>query len=132
MAIYWFILNVSSDILHREYLPALPIERERILKEQYIPGCFAYTKKFITEVPYRHFKCSEDWMLILDAFLQNRKIGYVEQGLYEYILREDSNSVIFEATGFYEEDEEKMKNILEKEYGIKNFIYGQGKTKTKN
>ena len=107
----------------RIYKPALPIDRERILKEQYIPGFFSYTKKFITEVPYRKSYCSEDWMLLLDAVLKNRKIGYLDQGLYEYAMRVDSNSLRWEGTGAYEKDEALMQKILKEEYGIDNFKY---------
>ena len=114
----------SDDYLFRRiYIPALPIDRERILKEQYIPGFFAYTKKFITEVPYRKCYCSEDWLLLLDAVLQNRKIGYLDQGLYEYAMRVDSNSLRWEGTGAYEKDEEMMQKVLKEEYGINNFKY---------
>lgn len=109
--------------LVRSYLPALPIDEGRLLKEQYIPGCFAYTKDFIEQVPYRDLHCSEDWMLILDAVLRKRKVIWWNEGLYEYILRPDSNSMIHENTGNYEEDEAKMKSILEKEYGVTDFKY---------
>src|SRR3990167_8312112 len=114
----------SDDYLFRRiYIPALPIDKEHLLKEQYIPGFFSYTKKFITEVPYRKSYCSEDWMLLLDAVLRNRKIGFLNQGLYEYAMRVDSNSLRWEGTGAYEKDEVMMKEVLEREYGIKDFKY---------
>ena len=113
----------DGGIFQRSYIPALPIEREKILKEQYIPGCFAYTKEFISKNPYRKSHCSEDWMLILDAFLKGNKVGFVNEGLYEYILRVDSNSMINEGTGAYEDDEAEMQKILKEEYNIDNFKY---------
>jgi hypothetical protein len=117
----------DGQTIQREYFPALPINEQYLLKEQYIPGCFAYTKKFISEVPYRKLHCSEDWMLILDAYFKNRKIGYLDEGLYEYFLHPDSNSLIHENTGNYEEDEATMRKILKDEYNIDNFIYAERK-----
>ena len=115
------------DIVRKLYYPAVPIEKNRILKEQYIPGVFAYTKKFSQEVPYRQLHCSDDWMLILDAYFKGKKIGFLNEGLYEYYLRDDSNSMIHEGTGNYEEDEETMRNILEEEYQVKGFKYAPRK-----
>lgn len=116
-----------GDRIRRAYIPALPIERERILKEQYIPGAFCYTKSFIEKTPYRKSHCSEDWMLILDAYLRGHKIGFVNEGLYEYALQVDSNSLLNEGIGSYEEDEAAMRNILDQEYGIKGFKYATRK-----
>lgn len=122
-AMYQTYDDMDNFTLHRAFIPALKIDKRRLLKEQYIPGIFAYTKKFIKEVPYRKLHCSEDWMLLLDAFLKGRKIRYLNQGLYEYVLRVDSNSIINEGTYAYNDDETEMKRILSKEYGIDNFSY---------
>lgn len=116
----------STDI-RRAYIPALPIERKRILKEQYIPGAFAYTKEFIKRLPYRELHCSEDWMLILDAYLSGAKIGYLNEGLYDCMLRPDSNSLMHENTGHYEEDEKTIREVLRDTYGIINFNYAKRK-----
>lgn len=105
------------------FIPALPVDKKRILKEQYIPGAFAYTKQFIDKHPYRDLYCSEDWMLILDAVLSDCKIGFINQGLYQYFLLTDSNSMIHENTGHYEDDEAKMQKWLKEDYGIKRFKY---------
>lgn len=115
----------NIGMMRRIFLPALPIEKSKILREQYIPGCFAYTKEFISQVPYRKLICSEDWMLILEAYLKHYKIGWKNEALYEYVQRDDSNSIVNENTGAYEQDEKVMQEILLKEYGIDNFTYAQ-------
>ena len=117
----------TIGIIQRAYIPALPIKRKRILKEQYIPGAFAYSRTFIEKTPYRSLHCSEDWMLILDAYMRKANIGYLNEGLYDCMLREDSNSLIHENTGHYEEDEKNMRDILRNEYGIKTFKYAKRK-----
>ena len=117
----------ETGTIRREYIPASRLDRDRILKDQYIPGCFAYTKEFIQKHPYRQLYCSEDWMLILDAYFSKARIGVIDEGLYEYCLREDSNSLIHEGTGNYEQDELTMREILYKEYGIPNFKYASRK-----
>lgn len=116
----------DSDLLRRDYIRATQIEKERILKEQYIPGAYSYKRESVLKLPYRKLHCSEDWMLILDFFLRDMKIGYIDEALYEYIMRPDSNSVMSSELQ-YREDEESMKTILSEEYGIHNFTYGQGK-----
>ena len=116
----------DNDILRRSFLKALPIEREKILKEQYIPGAYAYKKNAVLEIPYRKLHCSEDWMLILDFYLRGKNIGFTDEGLYEYILRPDSNSIVSTPLQ-YKEDEDSMKKILSDEYNIQDFTYGQGK-----
>lgn len=117
----WESEDVSMTY-RKAYIPALPITK-RIFKEQYIPGAFAYTKKFITETPYRDLWCSEDWMLILETYLKKKKIRFANEGLYDLFLRLDSNSMVHEGTGHYEEDEKKMKEILKNEYNVKGFSY---------
>lgn len=114
----------DPEIICRNYRRALPPDIHRLLQEQYIPGCFAYTKQFSIDVPYRDVICSEDWMLCLDAVLKEKTISYVDQGLYEYVLQLDSNSIINERTGAYESDEKKMREYLQ-EYGIKDFKYAK-------
>lgn len=111
------------DVVRRDFIEAKPITDE-ILKVDYIPGAFAYTKKFIAETPYRDLICSEDWMLILDAYLKKKKIGFSTEALYDLCLRPDSNSVIHEQNKDYLKDKEKMEEILRSEYGINNFKYG--------
>lgn len=123
---FYQTFNDDNETIRRIYKPALPIKKERLIKEQYIPGFYAYTKEFARQVPYRDgIICSEDWMLIMDAYLKNKKIGFIDEGLYEYVLRTDSNSQINEGTGSYESDEEIIKNILSEEYKINNFSYGK-------
>lgn len=121
-----YMSEPESEMLRRAYIRATPIEREKILKEQYIPGAYSYKRESVLKLPYRKLHCSEDWMLILDFFLRDMKIGFIDEALYEYIMRPDSNSIISSELQ-YKEDEESMKEILSQEYGIHNFIYGQGK-----
>lgn len=113
----------DDNLPRRDYIPARPIVKEDILREQYVPGCFAYTKEAIEKVPYRKLHCSEDWMLVLDMFLSGRTIGFLNQGLYDYIPCDDSHSFVSEDTERYGEDEKTMREILSKEYGIRNFKY---------
>jgi len=108
--------------MRKIYISAQKIS-DRILKEQYISGAFSYTKEFITENPYRMLECSEDWMLIMDAYLRGKKIAMINEGLYDYAMRNDSNSKLGEKNGAYVRDEKKMRDILKKEYNINSFNY---------
>lgn len=119
---YYHVFLGPNDTVCRKYRKALPIEEKRLLKEHYVSGVFAYTKKFSQEVPYRDLVCLDDWMLILDAVFKKKSIGFIDEGLYEYLLHKDSNSLISKNTGAYQSDTKIVKQILKDEYG-KNFKY---------
>jgi glycosyltransferase involved in cell wall biosynthesis len=121
---YHLFLEPRTETMCRIFRSSTPVDEDRLLKEQYIPGTFAYTKEFSKEVPYRELICSEDWMLILDAVFKKKSIGFINEGLYEYVLHLDSNSIANEKTGSYESDEKKMKEIMKVEYG-KDFTYSK-------
>ena len=108
-----------SGVVTRNVRRALPFDRDRILKEQYINGQFAYTKKTWEDVKYNEeIPLCDDYMFLIELTLQNKKFHALDKNLYEYVFSDDSINIQGEADGRRKKDAETMIRILKEKYGI--------------
>ena len=105
------------NCIDRSYGKALPIDIERLKKEQYIPGVCAFKKELWNRKPFRlETQFSFDWMMHLDWVLSGAKYKCLDIGLYEYVRHTNSASQRFERSGERMQSISAMREIIKNEY----------------
>lgn len=117
--VYHRYYDPYHDAISRAVKPAMPFDKERLLREQYIPGHVAYKKIRIMEVPYDEGMSSmDDYQMLLEFALHGFKIVPLFKNLYEYVQQDDSNNIITEMDGRRKKDTEFLLGILKDKYGL--------------
>src|SRR3990167_3467236 len=136
---YWDYIRANPDvdyIYHQHYVRAIDIHygvravhrelykpdyhnKKRALTHPTIPAFACYKKKTVLKYPYRlNIGYWDDWMLIMDFTLNDKKFGLIERPLYEYVISDSSITIQSDRDGSREQDSERIKNILRKEYKL--------------
>lgn len=113
----------SHDEIHnavaRNHKPAQPFNKNRLLKEQYIPGQIAFTKNTWEEVKYdEDFPLMDDWVFLIDLVMAGKRFKPIDKDLYEYVSLKDSVNINGEADGRRKTDTERLIRKLKDKYGI--------------
>ena len=118
--IYKNMWNTVHQCIDREYVPALSFNKHVLVKRQYIPGVCIFKKKCWLAKPFRiETQFAFDWMMHLDWAFSGFMYRALDAGLYEYVRQESSSSAQFEREGKRQHCFEAIKEIMQKEYGIK-------------
>lgn len=98
--LYEVIQEPSTGRILRSYKPAVPWEKDRILKEQYLPGLVAVKKTVASKarVTKQEAHCW-DWAFHLELDRLKAKYKSLDIGLYEYRRHPGSLSVANETSG---------------------------------
>lgn len=113
------MFDKQRDALHRDWRRAIPYSKYKLLREQYIPGQVAYKTETILKYPYNEeIYCCDDYQMLLEFALNDRKFGWTEEILYEYMYLEDSINITGEATGKRKHDVEIIQKILKDKYDL--------------
>ena len=98
---------------------AVPFSKERLLREQYIPGQVAYKTSAILDTPYdERIKCCDDYQMLLEFCLKGKKFVPVFKNLYDYVNSPDSVNINGEIDGRRRKDVEVILSILKEKYGV--------------
>lgn len=113
----------SLDDIHnattRLHKPSQPFNKDRLLKEQYIPGQIAFTKDVWEEVKYdEDFPLMDDWVFLIDLVMADKKFKQIDKELYEYVSLNDSVNIQGEADGRRKQDTVNLIKKLKDRYGI--------------
>lgn len=109
--------NPIYGAVERGYIPALPLDKSKLLEEQYIPGVCFFKKKIWERKPFRkETEFSYDWMMYLDWAFSGFGFYALNEGLYEYVRTEDSASISFEKDGRRAQSIAAIKEIMKNEY----------------
>lgn len=111
------------DELHETYgwlsKPAEDFDKNRVLREQYIPGQIAYKKEAVEWHSYdERISVCDDWQLIIEFALNKCKFKKIDKILYQYNQMYDSVNILGEEDGRREEDVKIIMQILKDDYGI--------------
>lgn len=116
-ALYENAWNNKFGAISRRFIPALVLDKDRLLIEQYLPGVCLFKKKVWEAKPFRiETQYAFDWMMYLDWAYSGYGFKALNEGLYEYVRTQDSASILFEREGKRAESVAKIKEIMEKEY----------------
>lgn len=109
-----YIGGITRKVRHAD-----AFSRDRLKKEQYIPGQIAYTKKHAMEVPYNEeVVLCDDYMFLLESAYQDKVFVPIHRNLYEYFASPDSINVKGEMDGRRRHDIMTMLRILRDKYGV--------------
>ena len=118
-ALYTNMWQEEKKCIVRDFIPAQPFSKHRLLNEQYIPGACVFRKRCWEKKPFRmETQYAFDWMMHLDFAFSGFAYRAFNTGLYEYVRHDNSASVIFEKQGLRQKAFEIIKGIMQKEYGI--------------
>lgn len=94
-----------------------PLDKERLLREQYIP-VFCFFKPHVWKTkPFREeCRWADDWAQLLDWAFSDFKFGCEDVATYIYIRHKDSSAARWETTGKRLISLRKIKEIMKKEY----------------
>lgn len=105
--------------IQRDYIPALPLDKERLLKEQYINGVPFFRKEVWKKKPFRiETQYAYDWAMYLDWAFAGFNFHNIDIGLYEYVRHDYSASFTYAKDGRRQESINSIKDIMKNEYGI--------------
>ena len=112
-------IHYGVRAVHRElYKPDIH-SKKRALTHSTIPAFACYRKEAVLKHPYRlNIGYWDDWMLIMDFTLNDKKFGLIERPLYEYVISASSITIQSDRDGSREQDSDRIKNILRKEYKL--------------
>jgi len=111
--------NNQYQCIERRYIP--PLSGKRNALENRINGYPAYKREVWLKRPFRkETRYAYDYMMHLDWTLSGFKYATLNEGLYDYIRYQGSASDRFEKSGQRAEAFAKVKEIISKEYGIRN------------
>ena len=112
--------NAVNNCIDREYVPALPFNKYVLTQKQYVPGVCIFKKRCWVAKPFRiETQYAFDFMMHLDWAFSGFTYRAFDVGLYEYVRHDASASVRFEKEGKRQQCFETIKQIMQKEYGIK-------------
>lgn len=112
-------LDEDNGVFARVWKPAQPFDRERIVKEQYIPGQVAYRKSVWDEIKYdERFALMDDWPFLIDLCMKGKKFYQLDKDVYEYISLNDSININGEEDGRRSRDTKILIEKLKDEYKI--------------
>lgn len=121
---HWFYIR-AVDIrygmrgVHREIHRCGPYDRKKALTVPYIPGQLAYRQKVAQKCPYRkEMRFWDDWAFIIDATMNDFNFTELQRPLYEYVVSDDSVTTMSDQTNLREEESERLKKILKRDYNI--------------
>lgn len=115
--IYMNMYNSAQDRMQRTYHPAPSFDRNRIVKEQYLPGACIFRRLLWERHPFREStKHAFDWMMHIDWSLNGAEYQGVKAGLYEYVRVGNSASIRYEKSGKRDEAFNLIKEVVKKEY----------------
>lgn len=116
---YLRALDTERNAVARMWKPSQPFDKDRLLKEQYIPGQIAFRKRVWDEVPYDEaFPLIDDWVFLIDLALQNKVFYQLDKELYEYVSLKDSININGELAGDRKKDVINLIEKLKDKYGI--------------
>ena len=111
--LYMNVWDTQYGCISRKYIPAPVFNKERILKEQYIPGVVFFKKSLWERRPFREeTEHAFDWMMHVDWIMSDAKYHRIDEGLYEYVRHENSASITYEKDGRRAESMGKIKEII--------------------
>lgn len=117
--VYLVNMDPYNNAIIRQVRPAAKFDKERLLKEQYIPGQIAYTFEAWNKVKYNEeIPLCDDFMFLIELTLNNMKFTSLDKNLYEYVYSGDSVSVAGEIDGRRRKDAATMLRILKEKYDI--------------
>ena len=132
--LYMRFYDPFNNALSRGVRPALPYTKEHILKEQFIPGQVAYKRQTILDLGGydERVRCCDDYEMLLNFALNDKKFVPIYKNLYEYADSPDSINVNGEMDGSRRRDVEVILDILKTKYNtqaiaglIKNTVGGE-------
>lgn len=111
--------DAYRDVMARTVKPSKPFDKDRAIREQYIPGQLAYRKTAWEKTPYNEdVPLCDDFMFIIEQVLVDSKFAQLDLNLYEYIPMVDSANILGEEAGNRLKDAETILAVLKKKYGI--------------
>lgn len=117
--VYLRNLDPYTNAVTRSVRPAQPFDKGKLLREQYIPGQFAYTKQVWSEIKYNEeIPLCDDYMFLIELALNNKQFVALDKNLYEYVFSIDSISMVGEADGRRKKDAATILSILKRKYNI--------------
>lgn len=109
----------GARAIHREIHRSGPYDKRRAITVPYIPGQSAYKRSIALKLPYRtNLVAWDDWGLIIDFSMHNKRFGVIERPLYEYVISADSITTLSDNDGRRDEDKKVLETILRKEYKL--------------
>ncbi len=117
-SMYMLFRDAKLDMCTRSFRPAMPFDRNKLMRSQYIPGQVAYTKKAVMKVPYDEtMKIMDDWQILMELAMHKYKFHPISRALYEYWYTPDSVTL----NGFDQRqiDLKILINLLRKKYKLK-------------
>lgn len=93
------------------------LDKERLLREQYIP-VFCFFKPHVWKAkPFREdVRWADDWCQLLDWAFSDFKFGYTEEALYIYVRHRSSSAARWETTGKRLISLRRIRDIMKEEY----------------
>lgn len=110
----------SWDEIHqaitRKYYPALSPDKDKILKAAYLPDYVAFRKGHEPKL-----RLTTTWvnsyMNWIDWIYADKKFGWLDEGLYEYVLHQDRTSLLAHNNGERMKGMAEVARIVKEEYG---------------
>lgn len=125
-SMYMIFRDIELDMITREFRPAFPFNKQKLIQAQYIPGQVAYTKKAVMKVPYNEtMSTMDDWQILIELAMRKYRFHPINRALYEYWYSEDSVTLNTVDNGKRVKDAKKLMNILRKKYKVKINFVGQ-------
>lgn len=117
--IYLSFIDPYNGAIIRKVRHAEQFDRDRLKKEQYIPGQIAYLKKTWEEIPYNEdIVLMDDFAFLVELAYSGKEFYRLNRNLYEYISSPDSVNVSGEMDGRRREDVKKLIDVLKNKYGV--------------
>lgn len=111
--------DMERQAIARVWKPSQPFDRDRIVKEQYIPGQIAYKKSVWEEIKYdERFELMDDWPFLIDLALKGKRFARLDKDIYEYVSMNDSININGEEDGRRARDTKILIQKLKFEYQI--------------
>ncbi len=118
-SVYWCFPFDKYQVTLRQFKPAEPFDKDKLLWTQYIPAQVAIKRKVALETPYdEEIHVSDDWMFLVELALKDYKFHAIKQGLYEYFTSPDSANILGERDGRRKIDMLHMMKKLREKYEL--------------
>lgn len=118
--VYTNMYDDKNDRMKRTYTTPPRYIRNRILKEQYLPGVCLFRKSLWERNPFREeTKHAFDWMMHIDWSMNGARYEDWDEGLYEYVRHANSSSIRYENEGKRAQAFDLINGIIAKEYAAR-------------